>query len=113
MDENFQPGDSSQDNFQNQAGSQCSYPQVNFYNNPVPPGYSKTVTMGDWLIYALLSCIPLVNLVALIYFAIDHDKPSRANLARLALIFMAIGIVLGILIIVVICGLAVAASGGV
>lgn len=66
--------------------------------------------MGDWLIYTLLSCIPLVNLVALIYFAIDHDKPSRANMARLSLILMAIGIGLGILIIIAFGCLAMATS---
>ena len=55
---------------------------------------SPTVTKTEWLIYSLLVGIPLVNLVALIYFACDREKPSRANLARLQLIIL--GILCGI-----------------
>ena len=55
---------------------------------------SPTVTKTEWLIYSLLVGIPLVNLVVLIYFACDREKPSRANLARLQLIIL--GILCGI-----------------
>ena len=108
MDENFQQNDLQQGNYQNQSGQRYNYPQMNLnlQNNLIPPDYSKTVTMGDWLIYTLLAAIPLVNLVALIYFALDHEKPSRANLARLALIFFAIAILLVVLLVFAGCSLA-------
>lgn len=85
------------------------YPQVNLnvQNSVAPQGYSKTVTIMDWFIFMLLQSIPLVNLIALFFYAFDKEKPSRANFARLTLIFMIIILVLAILtgIIIAICGI--------
>ena len=67
----------------------------------LPPDYSPTVTKGEWFLYLILQMIPVVNLVMLIVYALDNTKPSRANLAKVNLIFMAVSIVLAILICVV------------
>ncbi|MGN0867174.1 MAG: hypothetical protein ACI4SG_05810 [Oligosphaeraceae bacterium] len=49
---------------------------------------SPTVTKMDWFLFTILACIPVVNLLALIYYAFDKEKPSRANLAILQLILL-------------------------
>ena len=59
---------------------------------------SPTVTKMEWLFFFLLTNLPIVNLVALIYFACDREKPSRANFARLQLILILAGLILAGLI---------------
>ncbi|MBO7622029.1 MAG: hypothetical protein J6T06_16065 [Victivallales bacterium] len=72
---------------------------------PCPPSMyqdvSPTVTKTEWFIYLILQMIPFVNLVMLIVYAMDNTKPSRANLAKVNLIFLIVGIALGILAFVV------------
>ena len=67
-----------------------------------PPDYSPTVTKGEWFLYIVLQMIPVVNIVMLIVYATDNSKPSRANLAKVNLIFMVASIILAILICVVV-----------
>ncbi|MBR4900561.1 MAG: hypothetical protein IKZ46_06445 [Victivallales bacterium] len=62
----------------------------------LPPDYSPTVTKGEWFLYLILQMIPFVNLVMLIVYALDNTKPSRANLAKVNLIFLAVGFVIAI-----------------
>ena len=57
---------------------------------------SPTVTIGDWLVFFILQLIPGVNLIAMIVYACDSSKPSRANFAKLQLILIILGILLGV-----------------
>ena len=72
---------------------------------PCPPSLyqdvSPTVTKTEWFIYLILQMIPFVNLVMLIVYALDNSKPSRANLAKVNLIFLIVGIILAALFFVV------------
>jgi len=61
-----------------------------------PPDYSPTITKGEWFLYLILQMIPFVNIVMLIVYALDNTKPSRANLAKVNLILLAIGFVIAI-----------------
>ena len=61
-----------------------------------PPDYSPTITKGEWFLYLILQMIPVVNLVMLIVYALDNTKPSRANLAKVNLILLAVGFVIAI-----------------
>ena len=63
----------------------------------LPPDYSPTVTKGEWFLYLILQMIPVVNLVMLIVYALDNTKPSRANLAKVNLIFLAVSFVIAII----------------
>ncbi len=61
----------------------------------------EPVSVGDWLITYLLMIVPFVNLIMLIVWAVSSEtKKSKQNWARASLIWMAIGIVIYILIIV-------------
>jgi len=58
---------------------------------------SKSVSVGEWIVTYLIMCVPLVNLIMLFVWAFGSGtKSSKANWAKASLIFMAIGIVLGI-----------------
>jgi hypothetical protein len=65
----------------------------------VPPQASKTtVSIGNWILSLILSAIPIVNLICLLVWAISGNTiKSKKNWAIAMLIFMAIGIVLGII----------------
>ena len=80
--------------------SQCPPPVQPVFVQP-PNDLSPTVTKTEWFIYLILQMIPFVNLVMLIVYAMDNTKPSRANLAKVNLIFLLVGIALGILAFVV------------
>ena len=81
--------------------SQCPPPVQPPFAQPIYQDVSPTVTKTEWFLYLILQMIPFVNLVMLIVYAMDNTRPSRANLAKVNLIFMAVGIVLAILIFVV------------
>lgn len=74
----------------------------NWQSAPAPgwqgESLSPTVTKMEWLFFFLLTNLPIVNLVALIYFACDREKPSRANFACLQLILILAGLILAGLI---------------
>lgn len=98
---------------QYQPTPQYVYPQVNvsMQNSGGGPGeYSKTVSILDWFLYFLLTSLPFIGFFILIYYAIDKDKPSRANLARLSLIMMIILIVLAVIVGIVITLVGVVAA---
>jgi hypothetical protein len=76
---------------------QAGKPYMPFQNK------AEEVTLGDWMITILLSAIPIVNLVMLFVWAFGAStNPSKANWAKATLIWMAIGIVLFVLFMVVI-----------
>lgn len=58
---------------------------------PVP----KIMGLGEWLLTLFLVCIPIVNLIMLIYWSAAGDiDPNKKNYARAQLIIMAIGVVI-------------------
>ena len=59
---------------------------------------SSTVSLGDWLITMLLSCIPLVGFIMLFVWAFSSSTPpSKANWAKATLVFFLVAIVLSVL----------------
>ena len=75
--------------------SQCPPPVQPVFVQP-PSDLSPTVTKTEWFLYLILQMIPFVNLVMLIVYALDNTKPSRANLAKVNLILLAVGFVIAI-----------------
>lgn len=60
---------------------------------------NKTVTLGDWIITLILLAIPLVNIIMLIYWAVNATtNPSKQNYARAVIILGAVGVLLVIAI---------------
>ncbi|SFE98412.1 hypothetical protein SAMN04487969_110182 [Paenibacillus algorifonticola] len=81
--------------YQNQNG----YQQHNHLAEPV--------SFKEWMITMLLYAIPLVNIIMLFVWAFGgNTKISKANFAKAALVWTAIGIVLSILWIAVFGALA-------
>ena len=72
---------------------------------------SPTVSIGDWFILMLVECIPVVNFIMMIVWALDSSKPSRANFVKMQWIMMILSIVLGIVVAILIGGGAIALSG--
>ena len=63
---------------------------------------APVIRFGDWVLTILLLAIPIVNLVLLFVWGFGSGtNPSKANFAKATLLWMAIGIVLSILFIVV------------
>lgn len=59
---------------------------------------TRIPSIGDWVITLLLTSIPVVNIVVLIYWAVSNStEPVKANFAKAALIWMAIVIALYVL----------------
>lgn len=59
---------------------------------------APVVTTGQWIVTMLLLCIPFVNIVLLIVWAMsDTENPNRTNWAKASLIIMAISVAVGIL----------------
>ncbi|MCR5508027.1 MAG: hypothetical protein K6F34_04995 [Lachnospiraceae bacterium] len=54
------------------------------------------MSVGDWIITLLLTCIPIVNIILLILWAVgsSNDKPARKNWAIAQLIFIGIAFIL-------------------
>ncbi|NTW25161.1 MAG: hypothetical protein HGA37_10695 [Lentimicrobium sp.] len=66
-------------------------------NNATP-----VVSVGDWVITLLIRAIPLVNIIMLFVWAFGSgNNPNKANWAKAVLIWIAISIVLGIIVMVV------------
>lgn len=66
-------------------------------NNVTP-----VVSVGDWLITLLIRTIPLVNIIMLFVWAFGSgNNPNKSNWAKAVLIWVAISIVLGIIVMVV------------
>ncbi len=51
---------------------------------------SKVMTVGDWIIFILISYVPIINIIMWIYWAFQNietsPKPSRTTFSRFALI---------------------------
>lgn len=63
---------------------------------------TPVMTIGDWFVTMLVTAIPLVGLIMLFVWAFSSDtNANKANWAKAALIWAAIGIGLYILIIAI------------
>ena len=76
-----------------------------------PANMSPTVSIGDWFILMLVECIPVVNFIMMIVWALDSSKPSRANFVKMQWIMMVLSVILGILVVFLIGGGAIAMGG--
>lgn len=69
-------------------------PQITYHpenKEPTP----KVMGLGEWLLTLFLVCIPIVNLVMLIYWSAGNEIDSnKKNFARAQLILMGIGVVI-------------------
>ena len=62
------------------------------------PEMEPVITIGDWALTILLTCIPCVNIVMLFVWAFGSSTPkTKSNWAKAQLIFVAIGVVLSII----------------
>ena len=63
--------------------------------NEYPSGDSDPVTLGQWMITMLLMCIPIVNIIMLIVWAVSGETaPSKKTWAQAQIIWTIIGAVI-------------------
>ncbi len=68
-----------------------------------PQQSSPIVSLGDWFVSILLTSIPIVNIIMLLIWAFGNSaNPSKANWAKAMLLWMLVGIGIGILVFIVI-----------
>jgi hypothetical protein len=68
------------------------------YQSSYAPPVQAPITVGDWVVTLLIMFIPLVNLIMLFVWAFSGGTNlSKANWAKATLIWMLVGLVLGIL----------------
>lgn len=58
----------------------------------------QPVSFGSWMLTLFLMMIPIVNIIMLFVWAFGNSNPSKANYAKAALLWAAIGLVIYILI---------------
>lgn len=83
----------------------------NTQNNNMLPTSSADMSVGEWLVVLIVSCIPLIGFIFLIIWACDgsHTKDSRKNWAIAQLILMVI-VTVAAFVIVFVFGLAAGAT---
>lgn len=70
--------------------------------NRVEPPEAPVISVKSWMLMMLLLAIPLVNLIFLFIWAFSSDtNPNKSNYAKASLLWMAIGIVIYIIFIVI------------
>ena len=63
------------------------------------PELETPVTMGDWVLTLILTCIPCVNIILLFVWAFGSNTPkSKSNWAKAELIIVAVAVVLSFII---------------
>ncbi len=95
-----------QNDSQTPNGPQVIHPYANYCGQELSP----TVTKMDWLIWIILTAIPIVNFIMLIVYACDNSKPSRANLAKVTII-LTVALIAGCVLLFGCVGLAAIALG--
>lgn len=58
--------------------------------NPMQEDMAPVTSIGTYILWFLLSCIPVVNIIVLIVFAIDGSNKNRANYYRAQIIWAVI-----------------------
>lgn len=75
------------------------YQPNNYYNNAPDPD-ELPMTMGEWLLTIILSCIPCVGLVMMLIWAFGGSgNVNRRNYARAMLILQVVAFVLYMLLV--------------
>jgi uncharacterized membrane protein YjgN (DUF898 family) len=65
----------------------------------------KVPSVGNWMITLVIMTIPILNFVALIYWAASSSSnPVKSNFAKAAIIWMVVIILLGLLFLVAFFG---------
>lgn len=78
---------------------QCGKPvQDSSYHYNDSSVLEPPMTLGDWIITMLLTAIPIVNIILMIYWAISAKNTSKKNYARAFIIFTLVVIVLSVLL---------------
>ena len=63
------------------------------------PEVEPVMTIGEWALTILITCIPCVNIIMLLVWAFGSSTPkTKSNWAKAQLIFVAIGVVLSIIL---------------
>ena len=63
------------------------------------PEVEPVITLGEWVLTILITCIPCVNIIMLLVWAFGSSAPkTKSNWAKAQLIFVAIGVVLSIIL---------------
>lgn len=76
----------------------AAYPAGPVYYAAAIEGAGRPVSVGDWILTLLVSCIPLVGFIMLFVWAFSSGTPpSKANWAKATLLFLLIFSVLGFL----------------
>lgn len=71
---------------------------MNMQNRNLENGY-QVVTMGDWFVTLLILAIPVVGFIMLFVWGFgSNEKPSRANLCKLYLLFSLIGVIAAVIL---------------
>lgn len=85
---NIAPGNPSGHNYSQNTAIQQPFPST---------ARKREMSVADWLIVILLTAIPVVNIIMLLIWAFGEDDPKK-NYARATLIYVAAGIFLSIII---------------
>ncbi len=63
------------------------------------PEVEPVITLGEWVLTILITCIPCVNIVMLLVWAFGSSTPkTKANWAKAQLIFVVIGVVVSMIL---------------
>ena len=74
-------------------------PMPNQTNVYVQPETEAPITVGEWMLTILLTCIPCVNIIMLLVWAFGNNTPkTKSNWAKAQLIWTVIFVVLTIII---------------
>lgn len=65
------------------------------------PEIDEISSVGSWVLRLILLCIPIVNLILLIVWALNNEKKSRKNFAVVQLIIMLVVAILGMTIVAI------------
>jgi fatty acid desaturase len=75
------------------------------YNPYQMPVDTSVMTVGDWILTFLITAIPIVGFVMLFIWAFGNDtNQNKANYAKATLLWMLIGIALGLLVMIMFWG---------
>jgi hypothetical protein len=55
-----------------------------------------TISIGEWILMFIVQCIPIVDIIMLIIWALDTSNRTRANYARAIIILTLIAILLAV-----------------
>lgn len=76
--------------------------QPQYINVNVSPDLEKPMSIGDWIIFYLVMCVPVVNIVMLFVWAFGGGNRSRANYCKASLIIAVVATVLSILVAIIV-----------